>query len=122
MSRGDGGAVFVLVKEAPAPVERYDSPAPAGDDSNGGGSSFESEPLLPKAQAEPAAPQAAAPKAAAPDVLPGEPRVEGPRSAAEGQGFDRTAGPVSGEFTEKGAAEGQGFNPNTAAAEGQMNN
>ena len=117
MSRGDGGAVFVLVKEAPAPIERYDSPAPAGDDSNGGGSSFESEPLLPKAQAEPAAP-----KAAAPDVLPGEPRVEGPRSAAEGQGFDRTAGPVSGDFTEKGAAEGQGFNPNTAAAEGQMNN
>lgn len=40
-------------------------------------------------------------------------------SAAEGQGFDRTAGPVAGEFTVRGAAEGQGFDPDTAAAEGQ---
>ncbi|KAK9845841.1 hypothetical protein WJX81_003945 [Elliptochloris bilobata] len=100
VTRGDGGAVFVLVKEAPAPTISYDSPAPP---ESSGGSDLAPEP----------------PAALPPAPSAGQPAVDGPVSAAEGQGFDRTAGPVTGAFTEKGAAEGQGFDPTTAAAEGQ---
>lgn len=63
VSRGDGGAVFVLVKDAPA---RLDSPRPR---SGGGGGPHAED--------------------SAPSKSDGgvEPRVEGPVAAAEGQGF-----------------------------------
>lgn len=117
MSRGDGGAVFVLVKEAPAQLGAANDeggappPADGGPDDDDDREPLQAEALMPEAPAEPSAP--------AEPVAPLGERVEGPVAAAEGQGFDRTEGPVSGEFTEKGAAEGQGFDPTTAAAEGQ---